>query len=83
MEGKTGITGLFRALLWPTDGVVEVGRHPTIWAEWTPQPPADVFVFHLEPKPYRQLRDSLNFTLASRTTLARFGNSVFYPTARS
>ena len=83
VEGKTGIGGIFRALLWPTDGVVEVGRHPSIWAERTPQPPAQVFVLHLEPKPYRQLRLFLDSTLFSRKPLAHFGESAFYPSARS
>ncbi|MDH3503386.1 MAG: DUF2459 domain-containing protein [Nitrospirota bacterium] len=83
VEGKTGIGGIFRALLWPTDGVVEVGQHPSIWAERTPQPPADVFVLHLEPEPYRQLRQFLDSTLGSRTPLAHFGGSAFYPSVRS
>jgi hypothetical protein len=83
VEGKTGIGGISRALFWPTEGVVEVGRHPSIWAERTPQPPAEVFVLHLEPEPYRQLRQFLDSTLVSRTPLARLGGSAFYPSARS
>jgi hypothetical protein len=83
VEGKTGISGIFRALFWPTDGVVEVGRHPSIWAERTPQPPVNVFVLHLELEPYRHLRQFLESTLLSRTPLARFGDSAFYPSARS
>jgi len=83
VEGKTGLSGIFRALLWPTDGVVEVGRHPTIWAERTLQPPAEVFVFQLEPEPYRQLRLFLESTRLSRTALAGFGGSAFYPSVRS
>jgi len=83
VEGKTGIGGIFRALFWPTDGVVEVGRHTSIWAERTLQPPVNVFVFHLELEPYRQLRQFLESTLFSRTPLAQFGGSAFYPSARS
>ncbi len=83
VEGKTGLSGIFRALLWPTDGVVEVGRHPTIWAERTLQPPAEVFMFQLEPEPYRQLRLFLESTRLSRTALASFGDSDFYPSVRS
>jgi len=82
-EGKTGIGGIFRALFWPTDGVVEVGRHPSIWAERTPQPPAEVFVLHLKPEPYRQLRQFLESTLLSQTPLAQFGGSAFYLSAQS
>jgi hypothetical protein len=83
VEGKTGISGIFRALFWPTDGVVEVGRHPSIWAERTLQPPAEVFVFHLDKEQYRQLRLFLESTLLSRTALASFGGSDFYPSVRS
>jgi hypothetical protein len=83
VEGKTGLSGVFRALLWPTDGVVEVGRHSAIWAERTPQPPAEVFVFQLEPEQYRQLRLFLESTRLSRTPLANFGGSGFYPSVRS
>lgn len=83
VEGKTGISGIFRALFWPTDGVVEVGRHTSIWAERTPQPPVNVFVLHLELEPYRQLRQFLESTLFSRTPLARIGDAAFYPSARS
>ena len=83
VEGKTGIGGIFRALFWPTEGVVEVGQHPSIWAERTPQPPVNVFVIHLEPRPYRQLRQFLDSTLFSRTPLARLRGSAFYPSSRS
>jgi len=72
VEGKTGIGGIFRALFWPTDGVIKVGQHSSIWAERTPQPPAEVFVPHLEPEPYRQLRQFRESTRSSRTPLDRF-----------
>jgi hypothetical protein len=83
VEGETDIGGIFRSLFWPTEGVVEVGRHSKIWAERTPQPPADVFVFHLEPEPYRQLRQHLASTKSTTTPIARLGNSDFYPAIRS
>lgn len=83
VEGRTGLSGIFRALLWPTDGVVEVGRHPTIWAERTLQPPAEVFVLTLEPESYRHLRMFLESTRLSRTALASFGDSDFFPSVRS
>jgi hypothetical protein len=82
VEGEQGISGIFRALLWPTDGVVEVGRHPSIWAERTPQPPADVFVFQLEKEAYRQLRAFLESTITSPGPVAAIGNSKFYPSVR-
>jgi hypothetical protein len=82
VEGEQGISGTFRALLWPTQGVVEVGRHTSIWAERTPQPPVDVFVFQLEKEPYHQLRAFLESTIASPAPVAQMGNSKFYPSVR-
>jgi hypothetical protein len=83
VEGKTGLSGMIRALFWPTEGVVETGRHSSIWAERTPQPPADVFVFTLEPEQYGHLRQFLESTRISHTPLAGFGDSHFYPSSRS
>ncbi|MDH4088754.1 MAG: DUF2459 domain-containing protein [Nitrospira sp.] len=36
LEGKTGVSGVVRALFWPTEGVVEVGHSDRVWAERTP-----------------------------------------------
>lgn len=41
------MSGVVRALFWPTEGVVEVGRYDRIWAERTPQPSSDLFLFRL------------------------------------
>jgi hypothetical protein len=82
VEEDQGISGMIRALLWPTEGVVEMGRHSSIWAERTPQPPADVFVFQLEKEPYRQLREFLASTIDSSTPVAIMGNSKFYSSVR-
>lgn len=83
VEGEQGISGTFRALLWPTQGVVEVGRYPTIWAERTPNPPADVFVLQLEEEQVRQLRQFLKSSIASHMPVASSGQSKFYPSVRS
>lgn len=83
LEGKTGVSGIVRALFWPTEGVVEVGRHPSVWAERTPQPPAEVFVFPLKRENFGQLREFLESTISSRIPVSVAGDSVFYPSVRS
>ena len=35
LEKRQGFTGVLRALLWPTEGVVEVGIYESIWAACT------------------------------------------------
>src|SRR5262245_53182034 len=47
LEKRQGFTGVLRALLWPTEGVVEVGIHESIWAERTLKPPVEAFRFHI------------------------------------
>ncbi|WP_447976683.1 DUF2459 domain-containing protein [Candidatus Nitrospira bockiana] len=83
MEGRTGVTGVLRALLWPTEGVVEVGRHARVWAERTPQPPAELFVFHLSGEGYARLRRHLQETIADPSPIAQAGTSRFYPAKAS
>jgi hypothetical protein len=78
LEGRQGITGAIRALFWPTEGVVEVGKHDRIWAERTPQPPAEVFAVQLSEEGFRRLRDYLQSTLASSEPVAIIGSSRFY-----
>jgi hypothetical protein len=78
LEGRQGITGAIRALFWPTEGVVEAGQHDRIWADRTPQPPADVFVFRLSQEGYRRLRDYLQSTIVSSEPVAIIGPSRFY-----
>ena len=83
VEGKTGLTGILRALFWPTDGVVEVGRHDRVWAGRTPQPPAELFEFDVSDDGYRRLRRHLHSTLSRDEPLVSFGRSAFYPAKRS
>lgn len=83
LEAKTGLTGVVRALLWPTEGVVEVGHHDRVWADRTPQPPSDLFSFRLTEEGYQHLRRHLQTTLLSEEPVATFGQSVFYPANRS
>ncbi|MDR4470816.1 MAG: DUF2459 domain-containing protein [Nitrospira sp.] len=83
LEGKTGVSGVVRALLWPTDGVVEVGHYDRVWAERTPQPPSDFFSFRLSEEGYQRLRQHLQATLLNDEPVASFRQSMFYPAKRS
>ncbi len=83
LEGRQGLGGVLRALLWPTEGVVEVGYHDTVWADRTPQPPAELFTFHLSDEGFRRLRAHLKATIASQKPVAAAGTSQFYPAVRS
>ncbi|MFO0700734.1 MAG: DUF2459 domain-containing protein [Nitrospira sp.] len=83
LEGKTGVTGVARALFWPTVGIVEVGHYEQVWADRTPQPPAELFEFHLSEEGYQRLRRHLQSTLLSDEPLASFSQSVFYSANRS
>lgn len=83
LEGKAGLTGILRALFWPTEGVVEVGHHDRVWAKRTPQPPSDLFSFRLSEEGYQRLRQHLQATLLDEDPVATFGQSLFYPATRS
>jgi hypothetical protein len=82
LEKRQGFTGVLRALLWPTEGVVEVGIHESIWAERTQKPPAESFRFQISEAGYRSLRSYLRATIASEEPVGVVGNSRFC-TARS
>jgi hypothetical protein len=83
VEGKTGLSGVVRALFWPSEGVVEVGHHDRVWADRTPQPPAEQFEFRLSEEGYRRLRRHLHSTLLMEEPVVIFGQSTFYPAKRS
>lgn len=83
LEGKTDVSGIVRALFWPTEGVVEVGRYDRVWAERTPQPPSDLFTFRLTEEGYQRLRRHLQATLLIQQRVDSFGQSSFYPATRS
>ncbi|WP_447974680.1 DUF2459 domain-containing protein [Nitrospira sp. Kam-Ns4a] len=83
LEGRQGVPGVLRALFWPSAGVVEVGRHDRVWADRTPQPPADRFAFLLTEEGYDRLRRHLEGTIASREPLLVSGDSTFYPAVRA
>ena len=83
LEGRQGMTGAMRALLWPSPGVVEVGLHGRIWAARTPQPPSDVFVIRLSEAGYQRLRRHLRATVGATEPLLVAGSSRFYASRRS
>lgn len=83
VEGKTGVIGIVRALFWPTEGVVEVGHHDRVWADRTPQPPAERFEYRVSEEGYRRLHRHLHSTLLTNEALALFGQSGFYSAQRS
>lgn len=85
LEGRQGLTGALRALLWPTAAVVEVTVSDRLWAERTPQPPADVFVLQIGEGGYRRLRDHLAATIAAPEPepVAVLDGSRFYRARRA
>ena len=83
LEGRQGLSGAVRALFWPTEGVVEVGRHDRVWAERTPQPPSDLFTFRVSNRGYQRLRRHLFSTISEPEPILAVGNTNFYPAKRS
>jgi hypothetical protein len=77
LEKRQGFTGVLRALLWPTEGVVEVGIHESIWAERTQKPPVEAFRFQISEAGYLSLRSYLRATIASDEPVGIVGNSRF------
>ena len=77
LEKRQGFTGVLRALLWPTEGVVEVGVNQSIWAERTQKPPVEAFRFQVSKTGYLKLRSYLRATIASEEPVGIVGNSRF------
>ena len=77
LEKRQGFTGVVRALLWPTEGVVEVGIHESIWAERTQKLPVEAFRFQISESGYRSLQSYLRATIASEEPVSIVGNSRF------
>jgi Protein of unknown function (DUF2459) len=83
LEGQTGLTGIVRALFWPTEGVVEVGHYDRVWADRTPQPPSELFVFRVSEEGYGRLRKHLRSTIAGVEPVARIDRATFYRAVHS
>lgn len=83
LEGRTGLTGIVRALFWPTEGVVEVGQYSQVWADRTLQSPSELFLFRVREEGYRRLHRHLRSTVSSDTPVIALSPSTFYPAVRS
>ena len=83
LEGRTGLTGIVRALFWPTEGVVEVGQYSQVWADRTLQSPSELFLFRVSEEGYRRLHRHLRSTVSSDTPVIALSPSTFYPAVRS
>lgn len=83
LEDRRGLSGILRALFWPTEGVVEIGRYERLWADRTPQPPSDLFTFRVSDEGFRRLRRHLRGTVSSDEPIASLSRSTFYPAIRS
>jgi hypothetical protein len=83
LEGRTGLTGIIRALFWPTEGVIEVGYHDKLWADRTSQPPSTSFKFDLSEEGHRRLRKHLRATMAGTEPITSTDGSRFYPAVRA
>lgn len=83
LEDRRGLTGILRALFWPTEGVVEIGQYERVWADRTPQPPSDLFTFRVSAEGFRRLRRHLRGTVSSDEPVASLSRSTFYPAIRS
>lgn len=82
LEGQHGVRGIIRAMASPSEGIVEIAEYDQLWADRTPQPPADLFTFRLSEEGYQKLRNHLRSTMASTTPVARLGASRFYLASR-
>jgi hypothetical protein len=83
LEGQQGITGVLRALFWPSEGVVEVAEYDHLWADRTPQPPSDLFKFELSEEGYTRLRTHLQSTRESSNPVKTYSRSNFYRATNS
>jgi hypothetical protein len=83
VEGRQGLSDVLWTLFWPTDGVVEIAAYNQVWADRTPQPPSDLFIFRISQEGYQRLRRHLRSTIISSDPVETVGNSRFFRAARS
>jgi len=83
LEGRQGLTGAIRAMLWPSAGVIEVARTERLWAERTPDPPAETFALEVGADGLARLREHLRSTIAGPEPVAEVGQSRFFAARRS
>lgn len=83
LEGRQGWSGVLRALFWPTDGVVEIAEYSHVWADRSPQPPSDRFIFRISHEGYQRIRSHLRSTIISSDPIETVRNSRFFKSAHS
>jgi len=83
LEGHQGLTGAIRAMLWPSAGMIEVARTERLWAERTPDPPAETFALEVGAEGLARLREHLRSTIAGAEPVAEVGQSRFFAARRS
>lgn len=81
-EGKQGISGVFRALLWPTAGVVDVRRVDVPYARRLPPGEGRLWTFMLSRRGEARLRAWLDGSRASEDPLGVAGGATWYAAAR-
>lgn len=79
---QRGVSGMMRAMATESEGIVEIAENDQLWAERTPQPPSDLFTFHLSEEGYQKLRTHLRSTITSPTPVIKKGGSRFYQATR-
>ena len=82
-EHRQGVWGAIRALLWPTEGVVEVVRAREPWARRTPQPPARMWEFDLTEEGYSRLVRYLQESRAGPEPISGERDRAWYAARRS
>jgi hypothetical protein len=83
VEGRQGLGDVLWTLFWPTDGVIEIAASNQVWADRTPQPPSDLFIFRISQEGYQRLRRHLRSTIISSDPMKTVRNSRFFRAARS
>ena len=83
LENRQGLSAIFPTLFWPTDGVVEIAEYTQVWADRTPQPPSDLFIFRISQEGYQRLRRHLRSTIISTDPVETIRNSRFFTATRS
>ena len=83
LDGDNGFAGMLRNVFTLSDGVVEVGTYHQVWADRTPKPPSEKFIFQLSEEGYTRLRRYLQSTIASPEPIRVIDGSRFYLASRS
>jgi Protein of unknown function (DUF2459) len=78
LEGRQGLGGVLRVVFRSSPGVVEVALSDRLWAERTPDPPADTFSFSLSEAGSHRLREHLRRTIVPGAPVVAVGASRFH-----